>query len=330
MGLYAADALHGPGDGGGGQRAARHTAEAVHEGATALGDFLAGFLQMADVGSEYLPASPGGSPTSPNSSGSGRRPRTGASRSGTGSRAPTEAFSALWEIATNVFDVLTGIFSGLAGQGGGGADFLQMVADMTQSLADFVNSDGVQGILGFLGELARMIFDNIGVVLALWAGFQLLSGIHPRRSRARGAGRSTPDEAGQGAGVAWAIAVQGLLNLVMSMNPDGPAVIVHRCAGRRHHLRVEQLGDFRNAVIAVWEGIKAAFAYGVGFAKGLLEQLVDAWHGWLTGSAGLPGGSGTGSAGMWEPMRRRPPGDQRGDRDAQRPDPRHQLRHLAG
>jgi uncharacterized protein YukE len=191
---------------------------------------------------------------------------------------------------------------GLAGEGGGGADFLQMVADMTQSLSDFVNSDGVQGILGFLGELARMIFDNIGVVAALWAGFQILSGV---MSFAMGV--LSIYTALQTAGITVTglmTAATWLLNTALAVltSPITLVIVAIGLLVAAVIYAYNHFDWFRNFVDTVWQNIKDAFAYGVGFAKGLLEQLVNTWHWLADGISGIAGWIGDRLSGMWEPM----------------------------
>ena len=53
----------------------------------------------------------------------------------------------------------------------------------------------------------------------------------------------------------------------------------------------------------VWQNIKDAFAYGVGFAKGLLEQLVGFFQWMGDGISGIAGWIGDRLGGMWEPMK---------------------------
>lgn len=138
----------------------------------ALGDFLEGFLKMAGIGSDFLPqfgtwigkiaddfknwviANPDGI----------RDMIQGG----------LDAFGQLFDIIGNVKDILSGLFTGLSG-GDDGAGFLATIQGWTQSLSDFVNSDGVQGALTVIGTILGLIFQLIPVWGPVAAGIGLVS-----------------------------------------------------------------------------------------------------------------------------------------------------------
>jgi hypothetical protein len=298
MAHYATDALLDPATVEAVNGLLANTADAVDEGATALGDFLAGFLQVADVGSEYLPGIAAWVADIAEQFRAWSETDEGRQQIRDWITDAYDAFSSLVEIGGNVYDVLAAIFTGLAGQDGGGGDFLQMITDMTQSLADFAASDGVQSVLGFLGELARMIMDNLPLVLALWGGFQLLSGIFTLASGALAIYNLWQDTAKVRA-LAWA-GVQWLLNAALSANPIGIVIVLVAALVAALVYAWNNSETFRAVIQRVWEGIQAAFSYGVGFARGLLQQLVDAWL-WVRDTVGAAADWVRGALGrMWD------------------------------
>lgn len=121
----------------------------------ALGNFLRGFLSIADVGAKFLPAmGKGVADVAQRFAEWASAPETTAKIYNSISHAIT-VLKQLGSIAGNVKDILTGLFSASSASGAGA---LAVIQNLTKGLADFINSAQGSTALG-------QIFSGIGAAM---------------------------------------------------------------------------------------------------------------------------------------------------------------------
>jgi ABC-type transporter Mla subunit MlaD len=257
MGDFAFDALMDPDVVESVNKVLDNTAFFLGNAETALGDFIAGFLQLAGIGSDFLP-------------GLGTWIADIAREFRGWVETDPEAvrqfiidglagFDSLWQIISNVVDIVGSLLEGLSGGEDAGGGFLDMVGDMTQSLLDFVESEGVQTFLAIIGEIARMIIETIPIWGPVAAGMALV------------------------AGAMW------LVNIAMSANPIGLIIILITTLVATFVYLWNNVEGFRNFWIGVWEFIAGAFTGTIDFIG---QRFSDLWGviqtiaGWIAEKVG--------------------------------------------
>lgn len=225
-----------------------NTAEFVGAAETSLGDFLAGFIDLGEIGSRYLPyfgewlSKIAGE----------FRAWVGANDEAGGSieqmidRA-LEGFGHLWDTVVNIGGIIGGIFDGLGGEDDG-AGFLEWLANWTKGISDFVNEESTQALLGFIGGVLDLVLQLIPVWGPVAAGIWLVSG------------------------------AMGILNTVMRANPIGLVITAIGLLVSAFIYLWNNSEGFRNFWIGLWNGITDAVRIST-------DWVVDKWN-WFTGILG--------------------------------------------
>lgn len=242
MASYTADALLDPGTVDAVNVVLANTAQFLGDASTSLGDFLAGFLELAAIGSEYLPDL--GVWIGDIASNFREWVETNPDGIRTLIDDALRGFGDLWGIITDVGAVLGAIFSGL-GQGTGPKDFLEGVHGMTSSLVDFAESPGVQSALAIIGGIAQMIIDTLPIWGPVAAGIGVMS------------------------------VAMGILNAVMAANPIGLIIVGIGLLVSAFMYAWNNVDGFREFWINAWNGIKAGFNIVIDAIVGGFNWMVD-------------------------------------------------------
>lgn len=248
---------------------------------TSLGDFVTGFLNLAAIGSDYLP----GIGTWLADIAASFREWTETDPEGI--RKLIEdgitGFGDLWAIIMNVKDIIGGLFSGLSGGEGDGPTFLETVASWTQSLSDFVNNESTQAVLGVLGQIIGLIVQMAPIWIPIAAAIYLVS------------------------------TAMGVLNVVMNMNPIGIIIIAvvaliaiilylwNNVEGFRlfwtyvWQNAVDSFNFMKDGVVTGFNWLVDALTTAVNWVKGILS---DMWGGLTSGLKSAANGAITGLNGL--------------------------------
>jgi hypothetical protein len=158
-------------------------------------------------------------------------------------------------ILDSVVGILKSITDGLkyAGDNAGG---------VTDKIGGFVGIviEKVPQVIDFIGKIAP-ILAGIGTALLLYQGYVLVT---------------------SGITAAWT-AAQWLLNVALNANPIGIIIlaIAALVGGIIYLWNTNE--DFRNGIIAIWEGIKGAFVTAVEAVQGAWGSVVGFFEGIITG-----------------------------------------------
>lgn len=242
------------------------TALFLDNASTSVGDFISGFLQMAGIGSGFLP-------------------QMGEWIAGIAAsfrewvEANPEAiqqfiqdgldgFGSLFEIIGNVVDIFGGLVSGLASGGSlgdeaGGGGFLGWLASVTEGIANFVNDPTVQGILGFIGLLAKAVIELLPYWAPLAAGMMLVSG------------------------------AMAIVNAVMSANPFGLVVLAIGALVAALIWAWNNSETFRAVVTAVFNAIGTT-------VSAVVNGVVVAWNWMMNAISGVVNWVKNALSSMWD------------------------------
>jgi trimeric autotransporter adhesin len=228
---------------------------------TSLGDFLAGFIQLAAIGSEYL------APIGEWLSQIAAQFRSWVETDPEGVRLFIEealqGLSDLWAIGENVVGIISAIGEGLAGGSENGTTFLEMLRGLTEQILLFVSSDVGQFMLATLGTLVGWLIMASPVILTLIGMLKL------------------------------AAIAQLALNLAMMMNPIGLVILAVGALVAAFIWAWNNIEGFREFWIMVWDAIVGAFNW----AK---DGIVAGWQ-WLVDSVtGAADWISQKLSGMWD------------------------------
>lgn len=261
MGDYAFDQLMDPAVVAAVNKVLGNTSKLLDNAETALGDFISGFLQLAGIGSDYLP----GIGTWLADIGANFREWVETDPEGVREfiESALEGFEDLGEIIGNVIDFFSALFGGLAEGTANGEGFLDLVADMTQSLVDFVESEGVQAVLSVLGTIFRMIFETIPIWGPVAAGMLLVAG------------------------------AMAVVNAIFMANPIFLVIIAITALVSAFVWLWNNVEGFRNFWIGAWEGVQYAFF--------LARDSIVGGFWWLMDQIGIISDNVSGFlGGMWD------------------------------
>lgn len=246
------------------------TALFLGDASTAVGDFLSGFIQMAGIGSGFLPQ------MGEWIAGIARDFRSWVESDPSAIQefiqSGLEGFGLLFEIIGNVVDVFGGLINGLASGGGLGEEegggFLGWLASVTEGIANFVNDPVVQAILGFIGLLAKAVIDLLPYWAPLAAGMYLVSG------------------------------AMAVVNAVMSANPIGLVVIAIGALVAALIYAWNNSETFRNVVTGVFNAVSTTVSTvvnGVVASFNWMQNAINSVVNWIGGALsgmwnGLTGG----------------------------------------
>lgn len=196
-----------------------NTKTVIDNARTALGDFVSGFLGLADVGSGFLPEF--GKWVADIATGFKDWVTAGAADGSIKTMISDgiQGFKDLFAIVGNVVDIAKGFFSGLTLGGGGEGGFLGQIKGITEALIPFAPLIG--GIAAALGiaKLAMLAYE---------------------------------------AGAMVATAAQWLLNLAMDANPIGLVVLAIGALVAGLVWAWTNSETFRDVVTGVWDAVVAA------------------------------------------------------------------------
>lgn len=232
-----------------------NTAGFLDNAQTSLGDFIAGFLELAGIGSDFLPQM--GTWISDIAKDFRDWVEANPEEITQFIQDGLDGFGDLFDIISNVVDIVGAFFDGLAGGADeGGQTFLQMVSDMTGDLKDFMESDGVQGFLGFIGSVISLLMQTLPIWGPIAAGMYLVS------------------------------VAMGVVNAVMAANPITLIIIGIGLLVAAFIWLWNNVEGFRNFWAGVWDWIKSAFQVTVG---GIGDYFTGLWNtistvaGWISG-----------------------------------------------
>jgi hypothetical protein len=255
MANYAAEALMDPGVVKAVNVVLENTAGLLFGARTALGDFIAGFIELAAIGSEYLPG------IGVWLSDIAAQFRSWVETNPDGIRefidAALQGLADLWAIGENVVGIIAAIAGGLASGGEGGQTFLEAIRGLTESILAFVESEGVQGMLGFLGFVVQKMIEFAPVTLGVIGVILLLQGAIAVANFGLAAYNAIMILV-RGATLAWA-GVQWLLNSALLANPIGLVIIAVGALVAAFIWAWNNIDGFRNFWIGVWDAIVGAF-----------------------------------------------------------------------
>lgn len=269
MATYAADALMDPAVVEAVNTVLANTASMLAGAKTALGDFLAGFIELAAIGSEYLP------PVGEWLARIAAQFREWVETDPDGVRQfideALQGLADLWAIGENVVGIIMAIADGLASGQGEGQTFLDTIRGLTESLLAFVQSEGVQGLLAFIGTVVQKMIEFAPVTLGVIGVLALLQGAIAAVNFVIGAYNAIMMIV-RGVTIAWT-AVQWALNAALFANPIGLVVLAVAALVAAFIWAWNNIEGFRNFWIAVWDAIVAAFNW-------TKDTVVTAWN-WL-------------------------------------------------
>lgn len=232
-----------------------NTAGFLDNAETALGDFIAGFIELAGIGSEFLPEM--GSWIADIAEAFREWVETDPEAIREFIEDGLEGFSDLWDIISNLIGIVGALFEGLgSGAENEGKTFLQMISDMTADILEFIQSPAAQGFLGFIGNVAKLLIDT----LPIWGPVAFGMGIV--------------------AAAMWAV------NIAMGANPIGLVIIAIGLLVSTIVWLWNNVEGFRNFWITVWDGIVSAFNWaknGIGGGLNWLWGIVQNVAGWISG-----------------------------------------------
>lgn len=259
MASYAIDQLLDPDVVASVNKVLSDTAKFLDNASTSVGDFIAGFLQMAGIGSGFLPQM--GEWIAGIAADFREWVESDPSAIQEFIQNGLDGFGSLFEIIGNVVDIFGGLISGLAaggsleGEDGGG--FLGWLASVTEAIANFVNDPTVQAILGFIGMLATAVIELLPYWAPLAAGMYLVS------------------------------AAMAVVNAVMSANPFGLVVLAIGALVAALIYAWNNSETFRNIVTGVFNAIGAtvsAVVNGVVVAWNWMANAISGVVNWVRGA----------------------------------------------
>lgn len=220
-----------------------NTAGFLDNAETSLGDFTAGFLELAGIGSDFLPQM--GTWISDIARDFREWVEANPEEITQWIQDALDGFGDLWDIIGNVVEIVGALFDGLAGGADdGGETFLEMISRMTSDLADFIESDPVQNFLEFIGNVAELLVELAPYWVPVAAGIWLVS------------------------------AAMGVLNAIMLANPITLIIIGIGLLVAAFIWLWNNVEGFRNFWAGVWDWIKGAFQITVG---GIGDYFTGLW-----------------------------------------------------
>jgi hypothetical protein len=264
MGDYAFDQLMDPAVVEAVNTVLANTAALLDGAETALGDLLVGFIELAGIGSDYLP----GIGTWLSDIAAAFREWVETDPEGVRQfiEDGLEGFGNLWRIVENVIGIFGALFGGLAsGAENEGKTFLQLVEDMTDDILEFVESEAVQGFLGFIGNVTTLLLQTLPIWGPVALGMLVVAG------------------------------AMGIVNAVMAANPIGLVILAIGLLVSAFVWLWNNVEGFRNFWIGVWDAITTAFNWakdGIAGGIGWLQDVIGGAAGWI----------GDRLSGMWDGM----------------------------
>lgn len=197
----------------------------VRNAGTALGDFVAGFLSLAEVGAQYLPAF--GTWIADVAAGFRSWAEEGDGAGGTIATMIENGIAGVqtfWQWCTDLWAIVSGIMAGLSGEDDGG-----FLGGMLAGVRAFVEDEATQTILGIIGDLARLIVELAPYWVPIAVGMGLVS------------------------------AAMGILNAVMAANPISLIILAIAALVAGFLWLWNNVEGFRAFWIGVWNVVSTGF-----------------------------------------------------------------------